>query len=1063
MSWKFNPFTGNLDRIVGKDEVKDSMIDWGTGTDQVSSSDMPDHNSYTVRDTFTHSLNRGKSTAITITLTGGLGVSWTAGELYCQSCASFFEVDAGSGNVTDNAVNYLKWVSGTTLILSTTEPSGNEILIATGSVYDGNINSYRETSLMNETVSNTRRGLRALFPTRIISGMSVHEDTDATNPLDVTMDAGVLWKDAIEKMTPIEIKSRNTPMVRHFHTASAWDSDTNIQIETTNYDNGTQLTAIPVSKYVKGLFIYMAGKIGFVYPVEYFNTIAQAQDAALPAMPPGLAPIPKLTAIVYQQTAANFTGAIWQDVRAGISEESFAGVTDHGALVGLSDDDHPQYIKDAEFTQNSGILVGTGAGTFAEETGATLRTSIGCAAIDQTFYIGTTQVAINRASGALTLAGLTLTTPDIGTPSAGTLTNCSFPTLNQNTTGTAANLSGTPAIPDGTTATTQAPADNSTKLATTAYADTAAAGGGATAALDNLAAVQINTTLVSDTDVTDDLGTGDVRWKDTWFQTLSAGLTAADTLKLRGRDVDGAAYVDILTITSNNTVTADLNALVTIGGNAILYSGGDAGTPSALVGTNISGTAAGFTAGTVTNATFTTALTVDTGTLTLTANVANNSVLTIGAGAVSVSGSNTGDQDLSGKADVDQTMHIGTTAVAINRASAGLTLAGLTLTTPDIGTPSAGTLTNCSFPTLNQNTTGSAATLTTARTIGGVNFDGSANIVPNTITVADESTDTECFVAFFTTATGDLAPKTGTNLTFNSSTGVLTATGFAGPLTGNVTGDCSGSSGSCTGNSATATVATTVTITDNEATDEANPIVFVAGADPDGGNLGLETDGTCTYNPSTGVITTTGFAGALTGNVTGNCTGSSGSCTGESATVATIAGLAPNTATTQATQASITTCANLVTVGALDAGSITSGFTSIDVGAGAITTTGDITGGGIHVTGDTTAGDNAALGYTATEGLIMTGQGSANDLTFKNDADAEVMKVLTGTTTLTMAGAIQLGETSIKLDAALSGDAKWSGITIAGVSGVTTLAQAIFLITLGLNKPNLILPTFLYT
>ena len=42
----------------------------------------------------------------------------------------------------------------------------------------------------------------------------------------------------------------------------------------------------------------------------------------------------------------------------------------------------------------------------------------------QTFYIGTTSVAINRASAALTLAGITLTTPDIGTPSAGNLSNC---------------------------------------------------------------------------------------------------------------------------------------------------------------------------------------------------------------------------------------------------------------------------------------------------------------------------------------------------------------------------------------------------------------------------------------------------------------------------------------------------------------------------------------------------------------------------------------------------------------------------------------------------------------
>ena len=50
--------------------------------------------------------------------------------------------------------------------------------------------------------------------------------------------------------------------------------------------------------------------------------------------------------------------------------------------------------------------------------------------------------------------------------------------------------------------------------------------------------------------------------------------------------------------------------------------------------------------------------------------------------------------------------------------------------------------------------------------------------VPTTITVADESTDTSCNVAFFTGETGDLAPKTGTNLTFNSSTGDLTATKF---------------------------------------------------------------------------------------------------------------------------------------------------------------------------------------------------------------------------------------------------------------------------------------------
>jgi len=133
------------------------------------------------------------------------------------------------------------------------------------------------------------------------------------------------------------------------------------------------------------------------------------------------------------------------------------------------------------------------------------------------------------------------------------------------------------------------------------------------------------------------------------------------------------------------------------------------------------------------------------------------------------------------------------------------------------------------------------------------NVTGTADVA-TAVTAADESSDTSCNVLFVTAATGDLPPKTGTNLTFNSSSGVLTATGFAGALTGDVTG-----------NADTATVATTVTITDNESTNENNPIVFVAGGDLDGGNLGLESDGTATYNPSTGKITATGFIGTLTG------------------------------------------------------------------------------------------------------------------------------------------------------------------------------------------------------
>ena len=97
-----------------------------------------------------------------------------------------------------------------------------------------------------------------------------------------------------------------------------------------------------------------------------------------------------------------------------------------------------------------------------------------------------------------------------------------------------------------------------------------------------------------------------------------------------------------------------------------------------------------------------------------------------------------------------------------------------------------------------------------------MSFDGSANInlpgvnesgtqdtsgtsaVATTITIADEATDTSCNLLFSTAASGNLGAKSNTNLTFNSNTGIVTASGFAGNITGNVTGDVTGNSDTAT-------------------------------------------------------------------------------------------------------------------------------------------------------------------------------------------------------------------------------------------------------------------------
>jgi len=114
----------------------------------------------------------------------------------------------------------------------------------------------------------------------------------------------------------------------------------------------------------------------------------------------------------------------------------------------------------------------------------------------------------------------------------------------------------------------------------------------------------------------------------------------------------------------------------------------------------------------------------------------------------------------------------------------------------------------------------------------------------STFPVTDESSDTSCNVLFVTAATGNLAPKTGTNLTFNSSSGVLTATGFAGPLTGNVTG--------------TASIATTVTLADESSDTTCFPIFATAAT----GDLAPKTGSNLSFNSATGALTATSFVGS---------------------------------------------------------------------------------------------------------------------------------------------------------------------------------------------------------
>ena len=80
---------------------------------------------------------------------------------------------------------------------------------------------------------------------------------------------------------------------------------------------------------------------------------------------------------------------------------------------------------------------------------------------------------------------------------------------------------------------------------------------------------------------------------------------------------------------------------------------------------------------------------------------------------------------------------------------------------------------------------------------------------------------------------------------------------------------------------------------------------------------------------------------------------------------------------------------------------------------GTVDVVGDLTVGTVTADGDTSAGDKATLGYTGVLGAILTGQGSTNDVTLVNDADATVLGIPTGTTNIDIVGTAEAAGLSL--------------------------------------------------
>ena len=209
------------------------------------------------------------------------------------------------------------------------------------------------------------------------------------------------------------------------------------------------------------------------------------------------------------------------------------------------------------------------------------------------------------------------------------------------------------------------------------------------------------------------------------------------------------------------------------------------------------------------------------------ANTANKLVKRDGSGNFSAGAITAGSLDISGDTDIDGTLEAdaitvnGTALAEVISDTVGAMVGSNTETGITVTYQDADNTLDFAVGTLNQNTTGNAATATaleTSRTIGGTSFNGTADIA----------------VALSATATALETART------------IGGTSFDG--TGNIA-------------VALSTEATNVTVTANNSANETVYPLFVDGVS---GTQGAETDSGLNYNPSKGLLSTVGLTASGT-------------------------------------------------------------------------------------------------------------------------------------------------------------------------------------------------------
>ena len=284
-------------------------------------------------------------------LTAGVGLSVTvaegAGYLVKDGNLTHVEWETQSVAVTAGTAPYIFVNKNGALVTSTSEPDAlTNIILGRAGVNDTAVYSLGSLAINIENHGNKiEEYLRKAIGTVYVSGSIVTENASMARAIDITAGQWMYgtqhrWPGALTAPYMLDVYKTNGNVV--FTPIQ--------QLPNSTIDDGEELVPMTAGYYAKHT-IYQASEgiyqqISIAHAQQEYATLEEAIAAplAIPRISPDSSPA--LAAIIVQQGNNNIVEI--QDIRPKFFKAggtaSISGTSDHGDLIGLADDDHPQYL-----------------------------------------------------------------------------------------------------------------------------------------------------------------------------------------------------------------------------------------------------------------------------------------------------------------------------------------------------------------------------------------------------------------------------------------------------------------------------------------------------------------------------------------------------------------------------------------------------------------------------------------------------------------------------------------------------------------------------------------------